>query len=111
MLIKRVCGITFDEILNDYMMSSECMSLWQGEGQAALAPGLCTKTVLSVERAYMAEAVQHVRKKYGDVPAYLSTCGIGPDVRKAVRENLLLNPEMKGDHPDAVVDTEMAPES
>jgi Tyrosine phosphatase family len=92
MLIKRVCGVSFDGILNEYMMSTETMALWGSKGPD-LAPGLRTTAVLSVERAYMAEAVEHVKQKYGDVPAYLDTCGIGAEVRRAVRENLLLDPE------------------
>lgn len=93
MLALRTCGFPFDKILNDYMLSSEAMALWCGK-QPALDPSLCTRGVLSVEKRYMQEAVEHVRKKYGDVPQYLATCGVDEALQQEVRRNLLVNPHL-----------------
>jgi Tyrosine phosphatase family len=100
MLILRVCGATFDAILNEYMMSTETMALWGMHG-ADMDEGLQTSDVLSVERGYMADAVEHTKRKYGDVPEYLSSCGIGPEARRAVRERLLVHPERAHDNPES----------
>jgi Tyrosine phosphatase family len=100
MLILRVCGATFHAILNEYMMSTETMALWGMHG-ADMEEGLQTSDVLSVERGYMAEAVEHIKRKYGDVPEYLSSCGVGPEARRAVRGNLLVHPEQPHDNPDS----------
>lgn len=93
MLTLRTCGFAFDKILNDYMLSSEAMALWCGR-RPALDPSLCTAGVLSVERRYMQEAVEHVRGKYGDVPQYLASCGVDAHLQQAVRNNLLVNPHL-----------------
>lgn len=93
MLVLRVCGVPFDVILNDYMVSAKAMEVWGHEGPPGLSPHLRTQPVLSVERDYMKVAVQHVVDKYGDVPEYLADCGVEPEVLPAVRANLLMRPE------------------
>ena len=92
MLIMRTCGAEFREILNDYMTSSETMAFWAGS-RPDLDEKLSTTMVLSVERAYMAQAIDHIVSKYGDVSAYLETCGVDSKVQDRVRRNLMEHPE------------------
>lgn len=99
MLILRVCGATFDTILNEYMMSNETMEMWGVHG-ADMEAGLQTDQVLSVERGYMVEAVEHIKAKYGDVAGYLDSCSIDKEARRAVRDNLLVNTDQSADNPD-----------
>lgn len=93
MLVLRVCGVPFDVILNDYMVSAKAMEVWGEGGPEGLQPHLRTQPVLSVEREYMKVAVQHVVDKYGDVSEYLADCGVEPEVLPAVRANLLISPD------------------
>ena len=91
MLVLRVCGVAWEDILNDYMTSCHTMQLWAKEG-ADLSPELQGDDVLSAEREYMQAAIDHINSKYGDVPQYLKACKVGADVQQRVRDNLLEHP-------------------
>jgi hypothetical protein len=91
MLALRLCGIPFDVILNEYMISAKCMAAWCCREE--LEQHLRTQPVLSVQKEYMTVAVEHLVKKYGDVHHYLVDCGVELDVLKAVRKNLMINPD------------------
>jgi protein-tyrosine phosphatase len=93
MLALRLCGIPFDVILNDYMISAKSMAVWGSGGREGLVHYLQTQPVLSVQKEYMSEAVRHLVRTYRDVPYYLRDCGVEPDVLRAVRKNLMNDSE------------------
>jgi hypothetical protein len=89
MLILRLCGIPFDTIINEYMVSARTMRIWCEEGRPGLVDHLKTREILSVEREYMIQAVEYLKMKYGDVGNYLESCGVDRESQEAVKRHLV----------------------
>eukprot|EP00892_Ulva_mutabilis_P000341 jgi/Ulvmu1/10307/UM060_0109.1 len=86
MLLLRVCGVDYDTILKDYMVSQRTMVSWHARGDVPLKKHLTSQQILSVERAYMEQAIDHIRIRYGDVPQYLESCGVSAEQQQIARE-------------------------
>lgn len=95
MLVLRVCGVEYETIIKDYMCSQRTMASWHQRGDLPLKAHLTTQTILSVERQYMEQAIEHIRIKYGDVPNYLQSCGVTLE-RQATVKGILARPEAGG---------------
>lgn len=85
MLLLRVCGVDYTTIIQDYMFSQRTMVSWHARGDVPLKRHLTTQQILSVERQYMEQAIEHITLKYGDVPQYLETCGVSLQQQQCVK--------------------------
>lgn len=92
MLVLRVCGVDYETIIKDYMCSQRTMASWNQRGDLPLKAHLTTETILSVERHYMEQAIEHIRIKYGDVPEYLQSCAVTLE-KQAMVKAILAGPE------------------
>lgn len=93
-LLLLVLGVSDDDMLDDYELSGDrviaLVESLRAQGRLDGNPMINQPVeALRAPRAALAGSLARLRARHGSVAAYLASCGIGPEVLQAIRDNLV----------------------
>lgn len=100
MLVLRLCGVDYETIIKEYMFSERTMTSWNERKDLPLQAHMTTTPILSIERQYMEEAINHIKLNYEDVPKYLHSCGVTDEQQQVVKA-ILAGPDASSHSADS----------